>query len=781
MAGLGLRPALFAGYRDLTELRYDFPLVLPPDASDAGAVRSLTELFDAALEGEVVPDRLRHHAERVERELHRVVAAEGGGALAALWETAAARLTANPDDGLAEDLARLRAKLPAAGEVVDCDAALPERLFAHAWAVVQRRKAARFRADLTRLIQKLSDILAADFARSDVGHSAENLRAGIGDPQAQAFDFAAMSRMLASISPPSLLPESRRERIRWLLSVLRSQRFYPAPQKAGDPPLALPGYSFAFDNCSRALDAWHERLPRLVELIKAMTIASLEVNGEYREGDHDALFASFGTHGAGTEALARFPDYLVTLAADSLAPAEFIRVQDALASGLPMKVLLRSDDILAPLADDPARASLGMTARTLAHAAIALGEVFVLQSSASNLPRLRDRLFAGLGGPGPALFSVFSGASGHTGDVPPYLVGAAAMELRTFPAFVYDPSAGRDWAARFSAAGNPQPEADWPLHPLAYEDADHQGIAETVAFTAADFLACDQRYAAHFARLPRAVWNGQMVAAADAIAHGTDTAAGHVPCLMMVDADNGLQKVMADECMIREARRIGALWRSLRELAGIRNSHAEALLAREKAAWDAQQQERDAAVAATVPTAPAISVAAPAAAASAVAEAAPAEPERSPDEPYIETARCSSCNECTQINDKMFAYNKDKQAYIADLTAGTYRQLVEAAEKLPGVRHPPRQAAQSQGGRTRRIAAAGRGVPVGGVALSNPARPVTPAEGNVRGLPLRQCYDRAWPGHPRLSCVRHNKVVGGGPSPAMTLGARAMPLPQRAA
>ena len=73
----------------------------------------------------------------------------------------------------------------------------------------------------------------------------------------------------------------------------------------------------------------------------------------------------------------------------------------------------------------------------------------------------------------------------------------------------------------------------------------------------------------------------------------------------------------------------------------------------------------------------------------AVAEAAVSEPERSPDEPYIETARCSSCNECTQINDKMFAYNKDKQAYIADLSAGTYRQLVEAAESCQvSVIHP---------------------------------------------------------------------------------------------
>ena len=610
------------------------------------------------------------------------------------------------DAGLADSLARLRAMLPAEAEVVDCDARLPGRLVSHAWEAVHRRKAARFHADLTRLILKLSDILQADFARSEAGHSAENLRAAIGQPQAQAFDFAAMSRVLASVSAPSLLADSRRERIRWLLSVLQSQRFYAPPQAAGALPQALPGYGFVFDSCSRALEAWHERLPRLVELIKAMTIAELEVRGAYREAQHDALFASFGANRVAAAELAAFPDYLVRLEADALPPAEFARVLDALATGLPLKILLQTDDILAPLADDPARASFGLSGRTLANAAIALHEAFVLQSSAATLPGLRERLFAGLGGPGPALFSVFSGASGHAGDLPPYLVGAAATDSRAFPAFVYDPSAGADWAARFSLPGNPQPERDWPVHALAYEDAEHQRVAETVAFTAADFLACDRRYAVHFARIPRAVWNGQMVAAADAIAHGTDTAAGDVPCLLMVDDDNRLQKVMADDGVIREARRVGAMWRGLRELGGIRNSHAEALLARARAAWDAQQRERDAAAAATLATAPAggpapvagatataavggAAAASAAVAAAAVGEAAVAEPERSPDEPYIETARCSTCNECTQINDKMFAYNKDKQAYIADLAAGTYRQLVEAAESCQvSVIHP---------------------------------------------------------------------------------------------
>ena len=40
----GLRPALLAGYRDLTQLRYDFPLVLT-DETNVTPVRSLSSMI----------------------------------------------------------------------------------------------------------------------------------------------------------------------------------------------------------------------------------------------------------------------------------------------------------------------------------------------------------------------------------------------------------------------------------------------------------------------------------------------------------------------------------------------------------------------------------------------------------------------------------------------------------------------------------------------------------------------------------------------------------------
>jgi pyruvate-ferredoxin/flavodoxin oxidoreductase len=77
----------------------------------------------------------------------------------------------------------------------------------------------------------------------------------------------------------------------------------------------------------------------------------------------------------------------------------------------------------------------------------------------------------------------------------------------------------------------------------------------------------------------------------------------------------------------------------------------------------------------------------------AVAEAAVAEVAEEEDEggfePYIDTELCTSCNECTNLNPKMFAYNDDKKAYIKDPRAGTFQQLVLAAERCTArIIHP---------------------------------------------------------------------------------------------
>jgi len=688
---IDLRPALLAEYRDLTALRYDFPLVLVRNADGQAAVRSLSGLIDDVLKeiaGGVDGERLRQHALRLEREIRTLVADGASQSLSDLLDNVTSRLAAQNDEPLGDSMRRIRAALKADGEIVDCDEAMPLRLVRHVWKTVRDGKARAFQNEVNTLIVKLSDILAADFARSEEGLSAQRLEASIGFGHRETFDFAVMSRMLAETSAKASFPETRRRRIRWLLSTLKSQRFYP-PVGDGDKRIGVAEpYGFLFDNCGDAVAAYRERLPKMIEVAKAIAIAKLETEGSYNESRHDGFFEDFGANGLDPGDVARFPDYLICARAAAMEAADIDLILRALAAGLPAKVLVQTDDLLEPSPLGDGLLVFGSRGKQLVSTAIGLATPYVLQSASSNLFQLRDRIFAAMDYAGPALFSVFSGAPGNATGLPPYLTAAAAMDARAFPALTYDPAAGPDWASRFSLEGNPQPDRDWPVQSLGYEDEAHQRQCEDVAFTFVDFAACDRRLARHFAKVPRAKWNEKMVSVAEFAASERKGAFTTAPCLLTVDRENRLQKLIVDDTMIREARRCLEMWRSLQELGGIHNSHAAKLLEQERKIW-AEELRRATESREARPSAPAAApVATPAAPAMAPAPSEPAA-EKPSDDPYIETSRCTSCNECTQINDKMFGYDANKQASIVNPDAGTYRQLVEAAESCQvSIIHP---------------------------------------------------------------------------------------------
>jgi ferredoxin len=490
-----------------------------------------------------------------------------------------------------------------------------------------------------------------------------------------------MSRLLAETLPTAVLSDRCRHRIRWLLSVLRSQRFFPAVSAEGDEP-----YGFIFKDCVDAVAAYRERLPKAIELAKAVVMAELEVNGEYNEAWHDSFFADLDANGLGGVDADLFPDYLICLRPREMRAQDYDTLLEAFSAGLCAKVLLETDDILEPSPMAGGNPVFASRSSQIARTMMDLNTVYVLQAGSANLFQLRDAIARGMAYPGPSLFSVFTGQTDGA-DFPPYLIAAAATESRAFPTLIYDPSAGSDWASRFSLADNPQAELDWPIQTLSYEDEDHQRQSESLAFTFVDFVACDQRYHKHFAGLPRASWTSSMVPVSEFFTADADRLADKVPYIMMVDRNNRLQRVIVDERLVREAHRCFQTWRSLQELGGIHNSHVARLLAQERELWEKQRSESAAAM--NIPTS--VQIAADVAATSVAPPATgkEGEPTKPSDGPYIETPRCTSCNECTQINNKMFAYDANKQAFIADPDAGTYRQLVEAAESCQvAIIHP---------------------------------------------------------------------------------------------
>jgi hypothetical protein len=656
-----LRPALTARHRNLANLRYGFPLVLSAEPQRKEFAVSLCTIFDKLLE-DIAPAeganlRQRHAMLRLEREIRVVLAQGASGTLRSLWDLAASRLCAAGDETVAGDLARALGALRTDGEVVDCNGAFPARFVLQAWRAVQKERAVRFREDLESLIRRLSDILSADEARSPQSRTAARLRESMGTLHRDAFDFDALSRIVARGGAWRPLTDARRRRIRTLLVALESQRFFMDDS----------GYTFVFDRCAPALRAFRARYPRLRSLARSMAMARLEAEGTYDAAEHEALFNQLKESPVSREELARYPDYLVCLNDSTLDAGGRDELVDLLASGIPAKVLLQTDDLLEATAAEDGLAAVGARADAITGLALGLNDVFVLQSSASHLPQMADALLRSLSHPGAALISVFSGATGDSAVLPPYLNAAAAMESRAFPAFTYDPSIAPDAGPRFDLAGNPQPGHDWPVHAFDYEDREHQRVRRELPFTVADFLAADDRLRAHF--MPVAptsaalttvpAWLGEQALAEDAS-----------PSIAMVDGNDVLREVIVDEAALDLARRTQDRWRRLQRWSS-------------KAAPTVTGEAPASVVAEPAPVA--------AKAAAAEQAAAPVAEASAPStgEAYIETPRCTSCDECTQVNARMFAYDANKQAYIADATAGTYRQLVEAAENCQvSIIHP---------------------------------------------------------------------------------------------
>jgi ferredoxin len=506
------------------------------------------------------------------------------------------------------------------------------------------------------------------------------LRASLGGTHREVFDFNVMSQLVARNAPKDELPASRRRRIEGALAVLKAQPFYSDPRLA-DRPDAPALFGFRYDSCAAAAAAYRERLPMLADAVKAISIAELEADGRYVEARHDAFFAHFGERALSADDIAMFPDYLVCVPPDRADAPENAGMMDLLSAGLPVKVLVEATDLLEESSVGTGHFAFGVRQMRLANTATALGGVFVVQTVSSNLYGLRERLAKAFAHRGAGLVSVYAGA-GAVGELPAYLTAAAAMESRVFVAFTYDPYAGDNQAARFALEANPQPEADWPVTPFEYADENAQRVIEEAPFTVADFVLCDTRYAGHFARVPRERWDGAMIPADEWLARDAKGVTDAIPYVLAVDPDDVLQRVIVDARLMQIAARCRTFWHRLQEQGGIHNSHAEILLAREKAKWEqAKAKELDelkgTVAASAPPSGGAVESAAPA---SVPAVAEPAAPERNPDEAWIETARCPSCNECQNINDKMFKYNDNKQAYIADVNVGTYRQMVEAAE-----------------------------------------------------------------------------------------------------
>jgi pyruvate-ferredoxin/flavodoxin oxidoreductase len=281
---------------------------------------------------------------------------------------------------------------------------------------------------------------------------------------------------------------------------------------------------------------------------------------------------------------------------------------------------------------------------------------------------------------------------------------------------------------------------------MEYVDDEGKPQRMTLPLTVADWAATEARFKKHFKAVPPESWNEDMVPFHEFIGLAADEKAGKTPFIWTRDPDGKLSRLSVTVEMVKLADERLLYWNQLREMAGlevsetVRDLITSGLESEFDQRFDALRIEYEARLAdlkATYPQiiarklaegllrsngsrtvaelldtaiktpglepvhldggaaalldapAPAAATAAATAPAAVPAPVAAVAEEELGLEAYIETDRCTSCNECTNLNGKMFAYNDNKQAYIKDPKAGTFAQLVQAAEKCPAaIIHP---------------------------------------------------------------------------------------------
>jgi len=380
--------------------------------------------------------------------------------------------------------------------------------------------------------------------------------------------------------------------------------------------------------------------------------------------------------------------------------------------------------------------------KELALIAIAHRGVFVMQSSQATPAHLIQNVLKGLQARRPSLFIMNTPCPPEWGIADDAAPDAArlALESRAVPNIVFNPDEGTTFSECLDLESNPALLDTWTSYDLSYVDDEGEEQKMTLPVTTADWAMGEARFRGHFGK---AKDDDELVPFHEYIEMDEDEREGETAFIYTVDAERHLNRVTVSDDIAQLAEERLTNWAQLKEMAGIdvsenmRDAVAEdltdeldaklaaltaeyeakitklttqypLLIARriaesllkgsandtvtqllEKAeSWDGPAFEAPADFSISAPTtdtpAPATAVAAsPAVAVAATPSAVEEEDDFMGNEPYIDTLRCTSCDDCLKINEKVFVYNDEQQAYIGDARAGTFKQIVMGAEACP--------------------------------------------------------------------------------------------------
>jgi ferredoxin len=635
---------------------------------------------------------------------------------------------------LEREIVSLKKILPAGGLMVSYHPAAPFQILDLVLEKCRRFNRRRLLDKIAPILNRLREIIEVEKLKRPEATSAERLHESL-DFATDFLHFEQLSSLLQQ-GTELQIPEERLSRLKKLVGVLenapelllgRSAAIVVEPRCNNK---SYPNWKVLFSEAEvyEGGQAWlrqteekfDESASICVQIMAALRIAELELSGQYDAQVHSDYFQHFDWRAFSTEEWS-FQTPVVCLATDESIYAELDQFSQILASERPIIYLvLRSNE---PVGESSS------FRRELSAIAIAHRNTSVLQVSSITPDVLVVAMERELRDRSPFLLYLLTASQDQSLKDMSSLQVSAAVEGRDFPGLDFQYSVDDRWGRRFSITANPHPSKDWPLHQIQVTREDGEKETLELPFTFADFCSMDSTLRQHFRKVPMGYWREELVPLDSYLAGTPENLYKQIPYIWMVDGNRELWRVAVSWQVVAWCRERLDYWHFLQENSGVRSYHVEQATTqlkqelnnqwedeikklKSKHSEELQKAQAEAASKAMEKLANVllgldtssmadtligeITAGSYAQDTQIMAEQEPPEPVAeasiektvTPPRPqqleaYIETALCTSCNECTDLNNRIFGYDEKNQAFIKDAAAGPFADLVKAAEACP--------------------------------------------------------------------------------------------------
>ena len=474
-------------------------------------------------------------------------------------------------------------------------------------------------------------------------------------------------------------------------------------------PYPFPWANHLFqDPASMAMGVFEGHMVKMADGFKAVRKAELELEGKFSPSEHDEFFTYFNWRQFSDEEWLLCPPVVAMGGDGAMYDIGFQNLSRAMISGKPIKIFVVDTQVYSNTGgqactsgwfgqiSDMAQYGKAIQGKQEVRKEIGLigmahRNTYVMQSTMAYPSHMIEGFIQGLNAKRPALFNLYTSCQPEhgIGDDMGAHQAKLVVESRAYPLFRYNPENGKTPAECFDLESNPDMDRVWPKYSVKYVEDGREKTME-MDMTFADFAVTETRFRKHFRKAPPDTWNDNMVPLAEFLEMADDEREDLYPYIWVVDKKQQLSRLLVAKPIVESCEDRKDFWIMLKALAGVdkvepskedmENEIRSSII--QKLATGLLELAGDGGGQINIPSA---------AAQSAPAQGAVAE---TPDAdgyvaPWLDTEKCTACDECVVLNPKIFAYNENKKAYIKDPNGGPYRDIVKAAEKCTAqVIHP---------------------------------------------------------------------------------------------